>query len=361
MKSLIIILIVVLVGLISCQGVKDIKLTKEKTIQINDLKIEEGTLIFSKYVQDNSEYIYTFDYDNNELLIYSIDNQNLFKKVKLKNMIEGCYIHSMDSIFFTKYEENNIYLMNSKGSIYDTISLNFENDYNLKCVSYSSPVSPLYFVNNSFIFNITFNIPPPSFYNYPTIGLLNQSVNNIVHIGYYPEEMQEGKNWMSFESQYCVDNESNIIVSFPVSHKISVYNSDGVLRNKVSLPSKYFEEPFKALDINNISRKKSLKYEITRQRYNAIKFDPYRNLYYRVFVHDQKFDNEDGTVNEHNSNPWSLQIIDKNFTLIDEILFKPKTYYFRHLLILKDGLLLQKFNSDSENSTSFDLYKIEVI
>jgi len=129
-------------------------------------------------------------------------------------------------------------------------------------------------------------------------------------------------------------NKKELLVSYGTLHELYLYKSPVHFRT-VNAKSKYLDT----------FRYEQEDYE-TQQRtdgvYNNIKYDRFRNLYYRIVRHNQPFSNPDGTSNEYFDAPWSIIVLDKNLNVIDEISFKAREYILGRVVITKEGLLLTK-------------------
>src|SRR5690606_30142048 len=96
--------------------------------------------------------------------------------------------------------------------------------------------------------------------------------------------------------------------------------------------------------------------------YSTLLYDTYRNCYYRVVVHPQRFNNSDGSVNFSDNRPWSLQLFDSNLKLIGEQRLSDNQCYYNDIVITKEGLLISNNNEQNpkyrESAISFTLYKL---
>lgn len=104
-------------------------------------------------------------------------------------------------------------------------------------------------------------------------------------------------------------------------------------------------------DENNKTTEYRSKYATENSVYWRLYFDPYRNLYYRVVLHKEKYYNKDGTVNPAHQKAWSLQVINEHFELLYEITFPSKKYDFNSLLILPKGIAVALFKPQSQYLT----------
>lgn len=92
----------------------------------------------------------------------------------------------------------------------------------------------------------------------------------------------------------------------------------------------------------------------------SVKYDKYRNLYYRIVKHSFMNKQEDIRVTEYYEKPWSFIILDENFNYIDEIAFTGEEC-LTGFVIMPDGLLFTKHISGGlfeEDTQQYILHKI---
>jgi hypothetical protein len=161
----------------------------------------------------------------------------------------------------------------------------------------------------------------------------------------------------------CINQNNEIVYSFAADKNIYIFDQNG-LKDSIDASSKFHEDtgPFpmdSMWDFNYIR-----KYFITEPKYVKIIFDPYRNLYYRVFQKRGKYLNEDGSFNT--SIDWTLLVFDSSFNKLSEIVFDGAKYSAMSLFPAKEGLLVGLKQQGKEangalankRTLNFELYKI---
>lgn len=87
-------------------------------------------------------------------------------------------------------------------------------------------------------------------------------------------------------------------------------------------------------------------------------FDSYREQYYIVVNHTQKYENEDGTLNDLSQRPWSIIVINKDFKQVDEIAM-PKHLNKHKIFIIPEGIAVSDYSLSSEEETVFVVLKMK--
>ncbi len=336
---------------------------------IKPLRIEIDSLANFRSIGDNvfefddKEYLYRWNRDNNSVDIFSINNKQMSKRIDIPFSFDGYYPIVMDKLYVIEYEKNIIHLINDQDEILKSFDFNalISND-TLKYITYSSSGKMLNIIDDKVIINIVANTIVPKYYKYPTMGILNIKKNQLDKFAYFPEFMQDGNIWKSFYPYYCINNKNEIIVTFATSPEIFIYNEDGELIETKNIKSSYIDN-FKPIPTENTYQKStSIEYETTRSRYSLVIYDKYRDLYYRFAVHPQESVNDDGSVNQYNSNKWSIMVLNSDFELIKEILMEKNKYIIHSAVLTKEGLLIQKNKSNSPdyNYLDYSLIKIKV-
>ncbi len=159
--------------------------------------------------------------------------------------------------------------------------------------------------------------------------------------GTWPAEYRSGASFRDFYPQRCVNGSGEIIYAFSASDSIYILKNDKVVSRHLC-KSKFVKQRHAYPD-DSVGHFSYLeRYEVTEPRNISIIYDPYRKYYYRIVAHGIEFEKEDGmTVNTIFDKPWSLIIMDKNFKILDEIIFDNKKF-LPVAFPAADGLLIRK-------------------
>jgi len=312
---------------------------------------------------NDTDYLIRSNHKNISVELFNLNTRTLDKRamLDLQNYFQAFLVKSMDSIFAIEHNKHILSMFNESGELlnqYDFTQLLNEKD--VEYVIYANNNTPLIHVNNKFIFNIVANIPTPHFYEYPTIGIFDIEKGTLTKIANFPDFVQQGRIWMNFNPFYCLNNRNELVYSFAMSDSIYIYNLDNSVSNSVSVKSKYIDSIPPMTQGMEHNRKYNSEYQITQNFYRTLLYDKYKNLYYRVAVHYQDLVNEDGSINQYGSNPWSIIIMDSDFNIIDEVMMEPNKYRLDSLMVSKEGLLIQIQDEliESGNQLVFELFDL---
>lgn len=182
-----------------------------------------------------------------------------------------------------------------------------------------------------------------------SIKLLDSICTIIKQINPFPAIYTQKKGYYS-DIAFRVINNSSIVYSFNHCDSLFEYNRNSGIMTRHSVKSPFFTLPPPKDEKNKTSEYRS-KYATESSAYWRLHYDPYKNLYYRVVLHKEKYYNKDGTVNAAHQRAWSLQVINSQFRLIYEIKFPPKKYDFNSLLVTPEGICVALFKPSSEYLT----------
>ena len=344
------------------------------------------------YFYDKSskkEYLFNYDGFNKKIMIFNFSNGNKINEIPLKNTINSFYVHNLDSIFLSNNDDfseinNTISLINSKGElkgIYDFSKVLITERQNKNYVRLKLNDNPYSFFTFCFKNNFFFlQVAPEGLernekYYYPTIAVVflkNNSLFNIDLLGKYPVFYNSKDIYVADYTSFVVQNIEYSIKKNITQLKYSILNSF-ILTDDVYL----YEKKININDINinsndNISKNiiidatktfnihsnnKGSFLPITKHfqgdivtyngfKYSSIKYDNFRNLYYRIAIHTRQqqtiINDENGESKEVSKQNWSIIFTDKNFKIIDEIIISDDINYAKDFFITKNGLAFIK-------------------
>lgn len=366
-KRLIILIIVLLiVFLASCNSSKEINnfFLYEKNFYVDSLSSNES-FYYSVNEIDNQEYLLRINDEMNSIDFFSFKELKFTNRMMFDFDIMGYVFFSDTSFLVKEFQTNEIVKTNNNLEILK--KYNFHNKINndsIGYVSYSLAKFPLYFENNLLIFNITAKISPPGFFNSLNVGTYNIATKEINKFAPFPDKIRLDtlNQWIDFEPSYCLNDDNQLVVGFGIVDELDIYDLSGKHLKSVIAKSKFVEK-FIPLDKNAPrTRKTSMKYSITRNKYVSIIYDKYRNLYYRIVQLGQELENDDGTINDFGENPWSIIVMDEDFEVIDEIKMPRKIHNFNEIMVCREGLLVRKHRRDDDepNTLKYDIIKMEI-
>lgn len=311
----------------------------------------------SEYNENNDTYSFIF---NNNLLIYSYNEEKLINKIKLNISSPTSYtILSEDSIIVFDYKHNSINLINCHGECYDKIDI----EENIKY--YPSPVckiSPLIKRNEQIIFwgNIAGEYIDENITNRKVMGIIDLSRKTTQYNVSYPE-MYYKSNWGGglFRWVYADYNcdKDFYVLSFPAVHFISIVSPNGdIIRNhyagsrQIKKISSLSESKFEQIPSENRTS-----HFVENDSYANIIYDKYKKIYYRIAELGCEYSNSIG---------WHKNIViitmNEHFEIIEETNIGECNSNYRYsMFVNKNGLHIPE--KTSEDYLSFKVYKYEKI
>lgn len=303
---------------------------------------------------ENKEYIFRLNRNNKLIEVYDLNKSEFTKKIQFDFIISGFFVEDNNLIYVLQDEKNIINLCNYNGKIIESYYINALHNENVQRFAYSYTEQPFIKHMDYFIFNSVVNIDSRRFYQFCTIGIYNLRKNIITLAAPFPNSMNDGFIRFGFYPYYDLF-ENKILCSFACDHYLYLYDFNGNLIDKYECRSKYIDN-FNVADEKKLQdRAYNEMIQITSPFYANLIFDKYQRLIYRVVLHSQNFNDSLGLKKDYFSRSWSLIIMDKNFKLLDEIIFEKDIYNFQEILVTKSGLLISMNN---ENNPNFKVDKL---
>lgn len=157
-----------------------------------------------------------------------------------------------------------------------------------------------------------------------------------------------------------VDINNRFIYSFTNDHNIYVYDSDNWSCNKINAKSRYIDEL--GYEKKNGTIEEHVKSEIKNPRYEAIRYDPFHDLYYRIVYHgDEIYEFTNWSLLSKNKKRYSILILDSSFKIVGEFLLPSAKYMVPNLFITPKGIYISNANYNNpdfdESVVKFYLFK----
>ena len=163
-----------------------------------------------------------------------------------------------------------------------------------------------------------------------------------------------------FDVPFTANNKNELIVSFPFTDDIYVYDiaKDEIVKEIVDAKSKYVDKviPYNACDFTN--PEKYFSYLKSVSRYYSLTYDKYKNVYYRIVLLPS--DEIDGKRNDDIVMPMSIMVLDGDFQVISEKRLEKRIYNYKDFFVDSEGFWLSRNNTGNdnfnENELSFSLF-----
>lgn len=273
-----------------------------------------------------SHLITAFDYnpDNGVFSLYAADTIFSYKKGEL---YRKTYVPEFINTFSSKkdyflainYDGRSLFCIDSTGRI-------IKKNRILPSIKYSplpiTKISPIVEQDDKVFFfgNISGEYLDESDDNRKVVGVHNLQTGETSYAVNYPWEYQHNWGGGLFRWVYADYNskQREIVISFPASHSLWVYNIDNLEESKSFYAGSQMIASTKYLRSSKmipIDLEAKTRHFAENHSYSRVIFDPFRNVYYRIA--------EKGTVYEGMvgwSKEISVIILDKSFKIIGETL-----------------------------------------
>ncbi len=350
----------------SCQNKKEVNISikKFKTIAIS--KKDYGSGAFNLYTgEGSSSYLINYNKDLKEIRLINIYT-NKTDKIPISDSINFrmIYVKNLDTIILISKQENKITIVNAKGKVLSEyhINLSFKStEYNISAVT----PNQISLKGNYLYINCFPKIDKKKkayFAHYFNLFLnLKDSSAGIVPLT-YPSIYSLYDHWwggLGNKLTQCVNNKSEIVYSFAMCDSLFIWDGK-TIKSYLVERSKYLTH-FPPEIFNNKQAMNSryvIEYQRKSPRYANIKYDIEKKLYYRVIAHRQELKNKQGENNLNYDRSWSVQIIDTNLKVIDEVYFEPEKYNYVDFSVTEKGFCVSRHYDDSDSLIYWDFFKV---
>lgn len=356
--------IIFLFSLLACSCKPTVSLDFVKEIVLTR---ENGTNDYF-YCQCNDSLFIGNPYKSKTIYIHDISSGKILNQVKIPvNQDIQCFHYDSDSsIYFFPFYSTQLLRYNKEQDKVDTIidlSINTLSTLIRNGISFgqsvefiAGPASPLIIKPPHYYIS---NIVDPQDDRKGQVPLLHFIVNkdSVItdnNIGRFPYHYYEDEKTMfpfNVAITYTINSKNQIVVSHFADHNLYIYDLDGKETIK-NCKSKYINKLPGKLSVLEMDNEQLMLKRSSMDTYFGIIFDPYRICYYRFARLS------DGGKSHNMLNNFSIMILDENFNIIGEQLFKNAPYMCIGAHVIPEGLMLKK-TDDYSGNTKYGLFKIK--
>jgi hypothetical protein len=321
------------------------------------------------FLNKNNNSVYFYDYDNLKFLKKITFNEQGFNE---KVTPIAYYIKSIDSIYVYNISNFNLMLANSDGVYYKRISL--IGNKTLKNVPSWIFSYPQYFPRTSVPFLATSNellltgqymepIPDSIINKFKFIAHVDYGLNKVNYSNTYPVKIfGSNYNWDESFNECYVDlagGNNKLVISFPASHDLYISNLNTNSYTQIYGGSN-IANTIASASIKETSREKRVAHVIKYDAYGAIKYDRYRNVYYRFL---RKGIPNATIKTEMDDKPIIVIVMDGDFKYLGETqIGTSRNWYLQDTFVTKEGLNIEYIeNILDENYLTLKVLKIRKI
>lgn len=324
---------------------------------IDEFQIPSNTIFGCEYAsvgKQKSLLILTLE----GIQFLDISDGVIYKRIKYPDMqvrFNSIRVINANSFLIGSGMPYDYYLLDFNGKVLKKYSLNPNNNqFPFKPApyldfSYSNLIGDIFYISGSIITTkpIEENICP--------LISLNIKTGEKKYLLKYPSEYNLNRGGMQNNYHYlCTNTEGKIIISFPASNDLLIYNplSKKTIRKHAGscrIP-RLIASDLKEMDVVK-AKEQYNKYFFTTPSYEQVLYDIYRDLYLRVALHPNT------NYGKGNSfyKPKSLILLDKNYKFIGE---EELDINVINVFTYPDGLITVGF--DKQNKTNI-MKKYEII
>lgn len=305
---------------------------------------------------------------NNSIYIYDYLTGNFVRKITFNKkgndaiqIMTGYCIKSLDSIYIYDKYLNQVIISNENTKVLKRISLKGDgNDkkWFLKYPQYlPKTVSPFIETPKELLltgFYVT-SIPESVIHSFKFTARIDLKTQQVRFSFLYPAEIfGSGYNWPGWGFTQAFTeihpNGNKVIFSFPVSHDLYIADLNSENYKKVYAGSN-FACTIRSLECNpeRTTEKKRTIHFAKQDTYAAIKYDKYRNVYYRFLLNGIP----NATVRTNwREKPVTIIVMDKDFNYLGETTIGngDKEWCWQNSFVTKEGLNVEYIEKDTEET-----------
>ncbi|SFF08913.1 DUF4221 family protein [Thermoflexibacter ruber] len=341
--------------------------------EIINIPIDSVSLNYSLYPvyydADTAHYYITANRNLHSLDFYDLSKKRLAKRIRFaKEGTDGVaglsffHIKNLDTLIFLPKNSKHAIITDLKGKVLKRTYIEIDDEDDLR----HSMGAPLAFRDSMLIVSKMKIKPPMSLVGINTMCGINIHTGKVTEYGpRLPIAFKEKQAPVGKESPLFALVDNKINVRFGLLSVIYQYNMETEGMKVIPLKSKFQKQPItlsEYTDFVNMVHEVGEKQDYEKSSYQKLMYDPYREVFYSVFVEGiPLIDEKTGKKNDYEDRPISIIIADKDFRYLGEKYLG--VGYFRNFLVTKDGLLVSNAHSKNphyqEDVLSFTLFKLK--
>lgn len=326
---------------------------------------------------EGHEYLSFFNFMKNEIVVFDYESSKLIQQVVLE--VEGPdgvgslspstahYMIARDSFLILNTSSFVLYLVDKQARVMNKFRLlDLKND-DFSAVPRPTSLNPILKIGNYVYLSCAVNSRRMNYDGYATVLKLNLKTGLAEYMFELPDIYSEQfwatdfKYWVSMAHD---EKQDRLVLSYPVIHELYIGNKMGQFSGSHYVGSNHIGKiPGWSDDLSiGLQRpstedfKKMTNFDFSNSDYASIKYDPYRNLFYRI-VHVRP-DLE--TVKTSNRIPdISIMILTNDFKKVGEVSFDGNVYNHSMIFVSKEGLNLARKDlyRQNENLITFETFR----
>lgn len=321
-----------------------------------DLRTNDG----AQYVESCNSFIFWNGFKS-EIIFFDADNKIHNRKISIdipNSMdIRSVYYISQDSMLLYSHKTFDLYLVNGDGRI--------RNKYNLRPLSKTMPIvcsltqSGKILLHKDKLYVPGFSVgEKKDIKNKPSGICLDMNTKEYNYFMDIPEKYFKYYwgglySWLVYATS---NNKSQVVYSYPACHEVYVYDVNTQKSKSFPGGSSLIEEiePLseKRMTLVPEIKDEATKYFFNNNSYELIKYDKYRDCYYRMAF----FPNEES---ENYAMNRSIIILSNTFEFLGEKKLRTDVTYTSALMVTPKGIFVPFHSGKQKGLTHFIIEKIE--
>jgi len=351
-----------------------------------NIPIEDDVAPTSIYLQyfkvDGGEYLVNIPKRQHRIDFYDLGSRSKTFDIDLKGideldgMINNIYFKNVDSIFCTAVYRNNLYMIDSSGTILQQWKNAKILDKGLTYKFYPNKFANILFLNDIILIPVLPSLSgesvSPTMRGYlekkgisfaiAAFTLEQDSLNLVKKLAYVPDIFSKayfGSCGIRHHYTKGLDSRS-VVFSYGPESKVYAYDLEGnVIAKKAG--SGHTKAPVEFDQSKYHDQNYRSQYTLESSCYRYILRDPYRKLYYRFVGHEVIQKEDERKVNHFLDKPFSIIVLDSSLNVLTEEVFASGQYHFSNAFVCKAGLLISnnhdlspKYRKDAFSFTIFN-------
>ena len=384
-------LLVILIGLcsicLSCQQkadvsnaryIKDLVETHKLT-----LPVDENTYYMSKsmfqFEENSKEYLYfgNFQKRQYEILIYDLENHNLYKRIPLLKegpngvpSISGCKpFEDSNTYFLFQHHLRRLSIINDQGELlrYYPVKLP-EGQFTHYDDGWSYFFNPSFCVDSVVYFRHGLNKAQMKTHEWKDVSMFTYLNMKNGEVGplplHYPSifdhDVENPAGGFKFSYDYNYE-QNKLVCSFTGYDSLMV--SDDLQNVRWYNGKSRYMESIRPILYEASGGIQSLAKLKERGKYHNLMYDRYRDVYYRIAELPYEFKQNESPFDDPRGREFSIIIFDKDFNIIGETKFPGNKYFYKMSFVGRDGLYISENNLANpefdEDKLVFACFKLE--
>lgn len=352
---------------------KNMVFSKFRETKLHNIPLDESVLNITKCIQyveeDNHEYLYILDELGNSIVRYELDDNKVpvkynFNKASVGS-IQGFHYCAEDSLYLFAYNSGKLSRYSlSDSHIVESKIMTYDYDNNNDTIlpyPFVRTLSPITVYGNHILMSgfVAGESLRETTTNRPVMIQTSLHKSNMdKYLINYPIMYQQA-NWsggITYRCPFYAMVGHNILISFPASHDIKVYNIADNSINDIYAGSRYIKT-INSFPYNKNSQKfsssKAWNWYMETPSYEGIVYDKYRDKYYRI----ARLPASDSQQKlKGNRKPISIIILDSSLNYEGEVLLDQQKHYIpSNCFVTKEGLCIQILTKN-ENAFEYETF-----